>query len=94
MVNYIKKLDACYRGNVRKVIGATILNTLGESDSITPVLEEASQAITLSAQSKYAMPILIVSGSLDNGITDRQAMLPELPDTHHTHSGSEPKAYS
>jgi glycosyltransferase involved in cell wall biosynthesis len=64
-----RKPDACYREKVRKVVGVILLATLGESDSITPVLEEASEAITLLGRFGYTLSILIVDDSMDDEIT-------------------------
>lgn len=54
---------------MRKVTGAILLATLGESDTITPVLEEASEAITLLGRFGYDLAILIVDDSLNNEIS-------------------------
>ncbi|MEK7295012.1 MAG: glycosyltransferase [Actinomycetota bacterium] len=54
---------------MRKVSGAILLATLGESDAITPVLEEASEAITLLGRFGYNLSILIVDDSLNDEIT-------------------------
>ena len=50
---------------MRKIVGAILLATLGEADSITPVLEETSEAITLLSRFAYDLSILIVDDSLN-----------------------------
>jgi len=52
-----------------KPVGVILLATLGESDSITSVLEEASEAITLLSRFGYTLSILIVDDSRDDKIT-------------------------
>lgn len=68
-MNRTRYPDACYRRKVRKVVGAILLATLGETDSITPVLEEASEAITLLGRFGYNLSILIVDDSTNDEIT-------------------------
>lgn len=68
-MNPIRNSDACYRRTVRKVVGTILLATLGESDSITPVLEESSEAITLLGRYGYELSVLIVDDSVDNEIS-------------------------
>jgi len=63
------KPDACYCRKVRSVVGVILFATLGESDSITPVLEEASEAITLLSRFGYTLSILIVDDSMNDEIT-------------------------
>lgn len=67
--NPARNSDACYRGKVRKVAGTILLATLGESASISPVLEESSEAIILLGRYGYDLSILIVDDSIDNEIS-------------------------
>lgn len=70
MGSHLRKHNACYRRKVRKVVGAILLATQGESESITPVLEEASEAITILGRFDHKLSILIVDDSPDNEITN------------------------
>ena len=54
---------------MRKAVGTLLLATLGESASISPVLEESSEAINLLGRYGYDLSILIVDDSIDNEIS-------------------------
>lgn len=54
---------------MRTVVGTILLATLGESASITPVLEETSDAIILLGRYGYQLSVLIVDDSVDDEIS-------------------------